>query len=69
ISHANLSGYGDWQSWDSSTGDSQEISVSQLMAMGDSPYNFVQWRAKDIAGNGYTTSPHYRVRVDATPIS
>jgi hypothetical protein len=68
VSHSNLSGYGDWQTWGASTGDLQEISVSQLITMGDSPYNYVQWRAKDLAGNGYTTSPHYRVRVDITPI-
>ncbi|UCC93279.1 MAG: hypothetical protein JSW25_00985, partial [Thermoplasmata archaeon] len=68
VSHSNLSGYGEWQSWGASVGDTQEISVSQLITMGDSPYNYVQWRAKDIAGNGYTTSPHYKVRVDITPI-
>jgi hypothetical protein len=68
VSPANLSGYGEWQSWGVSTGDVQEISVSDLITMGDTAFNYVQWRAKDIAGNGYTTSPHYRVRVDITPI-
>jgi hypothetical protein len=68
VSHSNLSGYGEWQSWSASTGNSQEIAVSQLIDMGDSPYNYVQWKAKDIAGNGFTTSPHYKVRVDTKPI-
>jgi hypothetical protein len=68
VSHSNLSGYGEWQTFTILTGDAQEISVSQLIEMGDSPYNYVQWKARDIAGNGFTTSPHYRVRVDITPI-
>ncbi|MCK5415422.1 MAG: hypothetical protein KAJ35_08570, partial [Thermoplasmata archaeon] len=68
VSHSNLSGYGGWQTWGASSGDVQEISVAQLIALGDSAYNYLQWRAKDIAGNGYTTSPHFRVRVDTSPI-
>jgi hypothetical protein len=68
VSHSNLSGYDDWQPWGVSLEDTQEISVSHLITMGDTPYNYVQWRAKDIAGNGYTTSPHYKVRVDTNPI-
>jgi len=68
VSHANLSGYGGWQAWGASVGDAQEVTVRQDIAMGDSAFNYVQWRAKDIAGNGYTTSPHYRVRVDVSPI-
>jgi len=68
VSHANLSGYGTWQSWGASVNDAQEITVRQDITMGDSAFNYVQWRAKDIAGNGYTTSPHYKVRVDISPI-
>jgi hypothetical protein len=67
VSHSNLSGYGEWQTWGAGV-DAQEVAVSQMVTMGDSAFNYVQWRAKDIAGNGYTTSPHYRVRVDATPV-
>ena len=69
VSHSNLSGYGEWQAWSAGDVDAQEIAVSQLISMGDSAFNYVQWRAKDIAGNGHTTSPHYRVRVDITPIA
>jgi len=68
VSHSNLSGYGEWQTLGSS-GDDQEITISSLITMGDSPYNYVQWKAKDIAGNGFTTSPHYKVMVDISPIS
>ena len=34
----------------------------------ESPFNYIQWRAMDIAGNGFTASPSYRVPVDATPL-
>jgi hypothetical protein len=29
--------------------------------------NFVQWRAKDVAGNGWTESPSYRIQVNRPP--
>ncbi len=69
VSYSNLSGYGEWRSWGASVDNAQEISVGQVVTFGDSAFNYVQWRAKDIAGNGYTTSPHYRVRVDITPVA
>ncbi|MCK4969275.1 MAG: PKD domain-containing protein, partial [Thermoplasmata archaeon] len=69
VSNQNLSGYGEWLDWDEGVmTDTQEISVSQLVDMADNPFNYLQWRAKDIAGNGYTTSPHFRVKVDTQPI-
>ncbi|GAG13118.1 unnamed protein product, partial [marine sediment metagenome] len=34
----------------------------------ETPFNYIQWRAMDIAGNGYTTSPSYRVSTDTTPL-
>jgi hypothetical protein len=68
VSNQNLSGYGEWMVWTGSSTDAEVISVSQTVDMGNTPFNYVQWRAKDIAGNGYTTSPHYRVKVDTLPI-
>ncbi len=70
VSTHNLSAYGDWKDWDEGgQGDAQQVSVTQLVSLAETPFNYVQWRAIDIAGNGYTTSPHYRIRVDATPIA
>jgi hypothetical protein len=70
VSFQNLSHYGPWMDWEEgSAADSQTLPVSVLLALAESPHNYVQWRAIDIAGNGYTTSPHYRVRVDVTPIA
>ena len=69
VSNQNLSGYGEWLDWDDGAmTDTQEISVSQFADMADIPFNYIQWRARDIAGNGYTTSPHFRVKVDTQPI-
>jgi hypothetical protein len=30
--------------------------------------NYIRWRAKDIAGNGYTESPTYQILVNALPV-
>jgi hypothetical protein len=69
VSYENLSHYGAWVDFDEGSMETQEIvTVQVLLELGESGYNYVQWRAFDIAGNGDTTSPHYRVRVDATPI-
>ena len=65
----NLSGYGRWQALDM-PGLSDSVSVSTLvgLTLAETRYNYVQWRAKDLVGHGYTSSPHYRVQVDTTPI-
>ncbi len=69
VSFENLSHYGPWVDFDEGSMETQEtVTVQVLLELGESGYNYVQWRAFDIAGNGHTTSPHYRVRVDATPI-
>jgi hypothetical protein len=70
LSNHNLSGYGDWIDWDEgSQGDAEVISVSALLTMAETPFNYIQWRARDIAGNGYTTSTHFKVMVDATSVT
>ena len=65
LSPRNLSQYGDWKDWDE-TGfvDGEVISAEVLVQLANSGRNYIQWRAFDIAGNGLTTSPHYRIRVD-----
>ena len=69
LSHHNLSGYGEWTDWEEgSQGDAISLTTSLLLQLEETPFNYVQWRAIDLAGNGYTTSPHYKVKVDATPL-
>ena len=61
--------YRDWVDWDEGTaGDQLRIHALTKVGLRETDSNYVQWRAMDIAGNGYTTSPHYRVRVDVSPI-
>ncbi len=68
-SHRNLSMYSDWQDWDEGDIVDAEIVVTSTLVVFDfSTLNYIQWRAMDIAGNGYTTSPHYRILVDVNPI-
>jgi len=70
VSFQNLSHYGPWTDWErGSAQDAQSITVRELITLAESGFNYVQWRAKDIAGNGFTASPHYRVRVDTTPVA
>ena len=68
VSPRNLSQYGEWTDWDEgATGDAETVSTLVTVELAESVRNYIQWRAIDIAGNGYTTSPHYLLRVDMTP--
>ena len=68
-SHRNLSQYSEWLDWDEgSATDVETITTRMMVEFALSTLNYIQWRAMDIAGNGYTISPHYRVLVDVTPI-
>jgi hypothetical protein len=70
VSPMNLSHYGAWNDWDEgAVVDNGTVDARALLSFAESGSNYVQWRAMDIAGNGFTTSPHYRVRADATPIA
>jgi len=65
----NLSHYGPWNDWDEgATQDNDTVAVRATLDLAESGRNYLQWRAMDIAGNGFTTSPHYRVRTDVTPV-
>jgi hypothetical protein len=69
VSPRNLSLYGVWSDWNEGMLiDAPNVVVSTNILFEEAPRNFIQWRAMDIAGNGYTASPHYRVRVDVTPV-
>ncbi len=68
VSARNLSQYGEWTDWDEGAiGDSETLSPLVTVELTESVRNYIQWRAIDIAGNGFTTSPHYLLRVDMTP--
>lgn len=70
VSPRNLSQYGEWVDWDEgSQGDATVVRPRTEVEFALSTHNYVQWRAMDIAGNGFTVSPHYRVRVDVQPIT
>jgi hypothetical protein len=69
VSHLNLSSYGPWQDYTGQHTDAREIEARVYVDLGEGPYNYVQWRAADIAGNGLTVSGHFNIRVDTTPPS
>jgi hypothetical protein len=67
VSPRNLSQYGEWMDWDEGgIPDAETVQTRITLDLVGSGRNFVQWRAMDIAGNGLTTSPHFRIRVDMT---
>ncbi len=69
LSPRNLSQYTAWTDWDEgSQAPSVIIDATVALVLNESAYNYIQWRAKDIVGHGYTTSPHYRLRVDITAL-
>jgi hypothetical protein len=69
MSPRNLSQYKDWVHWDEDThDDQQEVVTRTTVEFVHSYYNYIQWRAMDLAGNGYTTSPQYRIKIDTLPI-
>ena len=69
ISPRNLSGYGDWIDWDEGEQtDARTVITRTDVEFSLSTFNYIQWRAMDIAGNGFTASPHYRVSIDVEPI-
>ena len=64
ISHGNLSAYGAWHRYEGQHTSQREVVARITDDFGEGPYNYVQWRAADIAGNGLTASAHFRVLVD-----
>ncbi len=65
----NLSNYESWLDWDEGqTPDSIIVKTDVEVEFANTKYNYVQWRAYDLAGNGLTTSRHYRVQVDTSPV-
>jgi hypothetical protein len=48
--------------------DGESVTFSITVEIPDGIYNWVKWRAKDVAGNGYTESPWSQIKVDSTLI-
>lgn len=70
FSPQNLSNYNDWLFYDEfSTDDTTIVEAIVDIGLAETKNNYVQWRAMDLAGNGYTTSRHYRVQIDVTPVT
>jgi hypothetical protein len=69
VSKRNVTNYGPWSSWDATVEDAQLIEARVDLTFAEGPYNLVQWRALDVAGNGPVVSSHYRVMVDTTSVS
>ena len=69
VSPRNFTHYGIWVQWDPYGEDSQLIEALVDLQMEEGPFNYIQWRASDVAGNGLVVSPHYRVQVDTQPVT
>ncbi len=70
VSHHNPTSYTDWVDWGGVQLPNPRLAEVRANAqLAETPLNYFQWRAMDDAGNGYSVSPHYRVRVDVTPIA
>jgi hypothetical protein len=69
VSHHNLSDYGEWVDWAGLSLPNMLLAeVRANVELEDTPYNYFQWRAMDMAGNGFAVSSHFRVRVDTITI-
>jgi len=65
ISTTGTTGYGNWQSAGMSLDDSVVV-ASVNVTLADGNDNYIKWRAKDLAGNGYSESPDYNIKVDTS---
>jgi len=69
FSFHNVTSYGPWTVWDTAIEDRELVEARVDIVYEDGKYNYIQWRASDVAGNGITVSPHYRVLVDTQPVT
>ncbi len=67
ISNDGTSAYDAWHNYDLAV-NSDIIMINQTRSFPEGSDNYIQWRAKDLAGNGYTLSPSYHIKVDCTPV-
>ncbi len=60
-----IAGYGDWTSKNlefTSYSNYQYVTANVTLDFLDGDYNYIRWRAKDLAGNGYIESTNVQVR-------
>ena len=69
VSHDNISHYGPWTPWNVMSTDHIIIDPRVTVLVEEGPFNFVQWRARGVAGIEHTASAHYCVMADTTPIT
>ncbi len=49
--------------------DSEQLKVRLFLNFREGENNYVKWRAKDVAGNGYVISDPFQVQVDTQPLT
>lgn len=65
ISPLTMTQYGEWVDWDEGEQvDGPTLIIRMGVDLPVASITYIQWRATDLAGNGPSLSPHYRVRVD-----
>jgi hypothetical protein len=65
-SNSGAEEYGEWTSA-GKTKNSAEIECTVNIPVKEGENNYIKWRAKDIAGNGYTESEDMRIRINTVP--
>ncbi len=55
-------GYGDWQSANK-INNNNHINCSVTPTFKEGTENYIRWRAKDVAGNGYHVSDNYQIKI------
>jgi hypothetical protein len=46
----------------------KSVTFDTIVELPQGIYNYIKWRAKDVAGNGFTESEWYQIKVDSTNI-
>jgi hypothetical protein len=64
---AGIDEYGDWTSAEKIE-DSTEIECKVNIPVEEGENNYIKWRAKDVAGNGYTESEDYKIKINTRPV-
>lgn len=67
VTTQDLTEYGSWLNA-GVTHQTEIVQVSVSVEFDEGDDNYIQFRSKDLAGNGYTLSPDYQVRVNTTDI-
>ncbi|WP_455392305.1 hypothetical protein, partial [[Eubacterium] cellulosolvens] len=68
ISTTGKSGYGEWLEIKNLENE-EKINASVTVEFPEGVSNYIQWRARDVAGNKYKESPIYQIKVDSEPVT